>query len=60
MNVRKAADRLKAQFEENPVLVIGVLSGAVLATAKLIDAGVNARNSSTWKQEVARRERKSR
>lgn len=58
--MNKAVARLKEQFEENPTLVIGVASAAALAVAKLIDAGVNARNSKSWSKEVNRRDRVSR
>jgi hypoxanthine-guanine phosphoribosyltransferase len=57
--MKKAAQRLKEQFEENPVLVIGVLSAAALAAAKLIDAGNNTRNAQSWARETKRRDRKS-
>lgn len=54
-DMKKSLAKLKAQFEENPTLVIGVASGAVLATAKLVSAVSETRNSKTWRQEVQRR-----
>jgi hypothetical protein len=56
---RKAFDNIKHQFEENPLLVIGVATGALLALAKVAETATDARNSKTWKKEVARRERNS-
>ena len=58
--MKKALARLKEQFEENPVVVIGVVSAAALAAAKLIDAGVNTRNSGSWARETKRREHMTR
>lgn len=52
-------EKLKDAFDENPLLVIGVISGATIAAAKLIDALTTARNSRTWKKEVERRARKN-
>jgi hypoxanthine-guanine phosphoribosyltransferase len=49
-------DRLKNAFNDNPLVVIGVMSGAVAAAAKLIDAVTKASNSRVWKKEVKRRE----
>lgn len=56
--IKKSLNSLKTQFEENPTLVIGVASGAVLATAKLITAVSETRNNKTWRQEVQRRQMK--
>lgn len=54
---QRAMTNLKHQFEENPLLVIGVATGALLALAKVAETATDARNSKTWKKEVARRER---
>lgn len=54
---QRAMTTLKHQFEENPLLVIGVATGALLALAKVAETATDARNSKTWKKEVARRER---
>jgi hypothetical protein len=57
--MKKAADRIKQAWEENPLAVIVVASGAVLATAKLIDSVTAAQNAKSWKKEVNRRDRNS-
>lgn len=60
MNVTAAKDKIRQAWDENPLAVIAVASGAVIATAKLIDSTTAARNSRVWKKEVNRRERKTR
>lgn len=47
-------------MKERPLETIVVASMAVTAAAKLINSATEARNSSTWKKEVERRERKER
>jgi len=59
-SVKRGGRRLAREFEENPVLVIGVCAAAIGATAKLIQASSDARRASVWKREVLRRERMSR
>ena len=45
-------DKLKAQFNENPVLVIGVGAGAVTAAAKLIDAVSAAQGRKAYAKQI--------
>lgn len=52
-----AKTRLIQLMDEKPLETIVVISTAALATAKLISSITEARNSSTWKREVQRRER---
>jgi len=52
-----AKTRLIQLMDEKPLETIVVISTAALATAKLISSVTEARNSSTWKREVQRRER---
>jgi hypoxanthine-guanine phosphoribosyltransferase len=58
--MKKATDKIKQAWEENPLAVIAVASGAVIATAKLIDSLTAAKNAQSWKKEVQRRERNAR
>lgn len=60
MNVTAAKDKLRQAWDENPLAVIAVASGAVIATAKLLDSVTAAKNTRTWKKEVNRRDRNSR
>lgn len=55
--MKKAQARIKQAFEENPMAVIAIASGAAIAIAKLIEAGTAANNSRAWKKEVNRRDR---
>lgn len=52
-----AKTRLIQLMDEKPLETIVVISTAALAAAKLISSVTEARNSSTWKREVQRRER---
>jgi len=52
-----AWNKIKAKFEEDPIMVIVVASGAAIAAAKLIDSTSHARSRRTWEREVARRDR---
>lgn len=45
-------DKLKAQFDENPIAVIGVGAMAVTATAKLIDAVSAAQGRKAYAKQV--------
>lgn len=58
--MQKAKDKLKAAWDENPLAVIAVGTGAVYAAAKLIDSLASANNSRAWSKEVDRRRRNSR
>lgn len=53
-------DKLKREFENNPLQTIAIGALATTAVAKLIDAVANAKGRSTWKREVRRRERMGR
>lgn len=61
-NYKKKYEDLKARaiktFEEHPLETIAVASMAAAATAKLIKSISEARNASTWRREVRRREDK--
>lgn len=50
---------LKKQIEEQPLIAAGIGAGLLSGAAKLINAGVGARNSKTWRREVKRREKNS-
>lgn len=50
---------LKKQIEEQPLIAAGLAAGLLSGVSKLINAGVNARNSKTWRREVKRREKNS-
>ena len=52
-------DRLKTEFEQNPVGVIAVIGMAASGIAKLFMAGVSAKNARTWDREVKRRTKMS-
>lgn len=54
-SVKRGGRKLAREFEENPVLVIGVCAAAVGATAKLLKVSVEFQNARVWKKEVARR-----
>jgi alcohol dehydrogenase class IV len=58
--MKKAWAKIEKAFEENPLAVVAVGSGAALATAKLIQAFAEAANARSWKKEVNRRDRKDR
>jgi hypothetical protein len=64
MSTQKKFDAVKAKatelMQERPLETIAVISAAALATAKLISSVTEARNSSTWKREVKRREQNQR
>ncbi len=53
--MKKAKERLKQAFEENPLAVIAIGALAVTAAAKLLEATTSARNSKAWQTEVNRR-----
>lgn len=56
-------DKLKAQFEDNPIAVIGVGAMAVTATAKLIDSVSAAQGRKAYAKQInhkVKRESKSR
>lgn len=52
--------RLVEVVKERPLESIIVATAAVAAVAKLIDSVSSAHNSTTWRREVKRRERKQR
>lgn len=58
--VKTAKDRIQQAWNENPLAVIAVASGAAFAAAKLIDSLNGTRNSRAWAKEVDRRERNPR
>ena len=55
--MNNAWTRIKETWNENPLLVIGVVGFAATAAATLIDSTSNAASRRTWDREVARRER---
>jgi hypothetical protein len=48
-------DKLKRQWNENPLMVIGVGAFAATAASKLLASVVAAQNAHSWKLEVNRR-----
>lgn len=57
--MNKAWNNFKTQFEENPVAVAVVAASVATVLVKIVEAGVSANNSRTWKKEVNRRNRKT-
>lgn len=51
--------KIKQAWDEQPMTVIVVLSGAAYSTSKLLDSITGLRNSRTWNKEVGRRIRKT-
>jgi hypothetical protein len=62
MNSTFKSVKIKIQllWDENPLIVIGAATGAVYATAKLLEGFAAVNNSRAWKKEVDRRARKIR
>lgn len=60
MNAKKKFEDVKVRFiqlmQERPLETIAVISAAAMAAAKILNSFTEARNSSTWKREVKRRE----
>lgn len=48
-----AIDRLKHAWNDNPLLVIGVATGATMAVARLIDAVSSAQGRRAYAKQVA-------
>jgi uncharacterized membrane protein YczE len=61
MKIRRAAQNLGHAIEENPVgaIVVGTVVFATIAgaTAKMMEANADHRNSIAWNKEVDRRRR---
>lgn len=55
----KALEKLKQQWDENPLVVIGVISGAVVATAKLVDAVSAAQGRRAYAKQVNHKVKKA-
>lgn len=51
----KWKDRLKEQWNENPVIVLGAVGAACAGAASLVNALSNAMGRRTWAKEVNRR-----
>jgi hypothetical protein len=49
-------DRLKAQAEDNPLVVAGIGVAILSGFTKLMNANTARKNSATWRREVKRRE----
>jgi hypothetical protein len=60
VTVKKATDKIWEAWNENPLAVIGVAAGVIIATAKLLDSVTAMQNARSWKKEVNRRDRKNR
>jgi hypothetical protein len=52
-------DRLKKEFEENPVGVMSTFASAAVAVVGIGNMVTGMRNSRTWKKEVNRRTKMS-
>lgn len=48
-------NNLKRQAQENPMLALAAGAAVLTVVTKLLGAGVDARNSRVWAQEVSRR-----
>lgn len=59
-NQPTAIDRLKDAWNENPLLVIGVATGACMAVAKLIDAVSGAQGRRAYARQVSMRAKRGR
>lgn len=53
--MKDAINRIKREFEANPMLVIAAAAALVTATAKLMDANTRRVQAKTWALEVERR-----
>ena len=53
-------DRLKDAWNENPLLVIGVATGACMAVAKLIEAVSGVQSKRAFARRTARRRKQER
>lgn len=58
--MNRITDRLKKEWDEDPVKVIAATAGLLTATAMFINAVANAKGRRTWAKEVNRRDRMSR
>jgi hypothetical protein len=56
--MKKFANNLKIQAENNPLVAILIAATAVTAAAKLIEASTERERSKTWAKEVNRRSMK--
>lgn len=57
--MKRHIDRLKYEFEQNPLLVIGVGAAAITATAKLVDALSAAQGRRAYAKQVDHRVKQS-
>jgi hypothetical protein len=53
--MQRTWNRLKAQVEEHPLETAVVLTALLTATAKVMQANTERKNSKTWAREVERR-----
>lgn len=53
--IKPGLKKIENAWNENPLLVIGVATGAMMAASKLITSMSAVNNSRTWKKEVNRR-----
>jgi hypothetical protein len=53
--MKKAKDKIKQAWEENPLAVVAVGAVAATAAAKVLQAVTEAQKARTWEKEVDRR-----
>lgn len=58
MQINIDTSRIQRKFEENPALMMAAAGTLFAGAAKLMNANTSRKNSTTWKREVRRRERK--
>lgn len=57
--LKKFADNLSKQVQENPIGALMVGSAAAAVVTKLMNANTARKNAKSWKKEVDRRTKKS-
>jgi hypothetical protein len=54
-DAKRFYNNLKRQAQENPLLALAVATALLTATAKVLDANTQRKNSKAWNKEVDRR-----
>lgn len=54
MNNNRYIARLKREFDQNPVAVIGVCAAAIMATSKLVDSLAGVQSKRAYAQRMSR------
>jgi hypothetical protein len=56
--MEKVIAKIKQAWEENPLAVVTVASGAIMAVSKIMEANTNRKYQKNWQMEVMRRSMK--